>query len=627
MIAGAPRSLLRASIIAVALILAVARVALAANPVAYRVSIAPTGNDGLDAALAATSELRTLRGTAPVGPFGLIVRARTDVDRLKTVLDSFGYYESAVRITIDGEPLADPQLPDALARIAKGRDATVAVAFALGPRYHLGRIGFDGEVPPFAREVLGLRTGEPAVAAAVLAGGARVRTALEDHGYAFARVDPPVATLDETHRVLDLAFPVVTGPRVRIGAISIEGLKRVRERYVLARLPLHRGEPYSPPAIERARTALIDVGVFATVSVRVGKAPDAAGGVPVTFVVRERPRHAVSINAAYSSDLGGSGGVTWTDRNVFGHAERLSVSSSITNFGGTATTGLGYDASAKLVKPDFGDRDQSVQFAVNAVKQSLVAYDQTAVTTGATLVRRLSSVWTANVGVTTANELVVQPPRSASPHRYTLIELPIGLEYDSTRLASPLQDPVRGMRDSLTVTPTRSIGTPSATFVITQLKLAGYLDLHRFGWTASGRSVIAVRALAGLAQGAGEFSLPPDQRFYGGGSGTIRGFRYQGVGPVFPHTTTPIGGTAIIAGTLEFRQRFGKNFGAAVFVDAGQVSASLKLLQNVLRVGIGGGLRYYTPIGPIRIDVALPARRYSPSDDPYEIYVGLGQAF
>ncbi|MDE2295710.1 MAG: BamA/TamA family outer membrane protein [Gammaproteobacteria bacterium] len=619
--------MLRASIIAVALILAVARVALAANPVAYRVSIAPTGNDGLDAALAATSELRTLRGTAPVGPFGLIVRARTDVDRLKTVLDSFGYYESAVRITIDGEPLADPQLPDALARIAKGRDATVAVAFALGPRYHLGRIGFDGEVPPFAREVLGLRTGEPAVAAAVLAGGARVRTALEDHGYAFARVDPPVATLDETHRVLDLAFPVVTGPRVRIGAISIEGLKRVRERYVLARLPLHRGEPYSPPAIERARTALIDVGVFATVSVRVGKAPDAAGGVPVTFVVRERPRHAVSINAAYSSDLGGSGGVTWTDRNVFGHAERLSVSSSITNFGGTATTGLGYDASAKLVKPDFGDRDQSVQFAVNAVKQSLVAYDQTAVTTGATLVRRLSSVWTANVGVTTANELVVQPPRSASPHRYTLIELPIGLEYDSTRLASPLQDPVRGMRDSLTVTPTRSIGTPSATFVITQLKLAGYLDLHRFGWTASGRSVIAVRALAGLAQGAGEFSLPPDQRFYGGGSGTIRGFRYQGVGPVFPHTTTPIGGTAIIAGTLEFRQRFGKNFGAAVFVDAGQVSASLKLLQNVLRVGIGGGLRYYTPIGPIRIDVALPARRYSPSDDPYEIYVGLGQAF
>ena len=619
--------MLRSSIIAVALLLAVVRVALAANSVAYRVSIAPTGNGGLDAALAATSELRTLRGTAPVGPFGLIVRARTDVDRLKTVLDSFGYYESSVRITIDGRRLADPQLPESLADIAKGRDAAVAVAFALGPRYLIGRIAFDGEVPPFARAALGLRAGEPAVAAAVLAGGARVRTALEDHGYAFARVDPPVATLDATHRVLDIAFPVVTGPRVRIGSISIDGVKRTRARFVLGRLPLHRGDPYSPPAIERARTTLIDIGVFSTVSVHVGKAPDAGGGVPITFVVRERPRHAVSVNAAYSSDLGGSGGVTWTDRNVFGHAERLSVSSALTNIGGGSTTGLGYDASAKLVKPDFGDRHQSVQFAVNAVKQSLVAYDQTAVTTGATVVSKLSSVWTATAGITAAHELIVQPPGSTLDRRYTLIELPIGLDYDSTNLASPLQDPVRGMRDSLTVTPTRSIGSPSATFVITQLKLAGYLDLHRFGWTAPGRSVIAARALAGLAQGAGEFGLPPDQRFYGGGSGTIRGFRYQGVGPVFPNTTTPIGGTAIIAGTLEFRQRFGKNLGAAVFVDAGQVSASLKPLPAVLRVGIGAGLRYYTPIGPIRIDVALPARRYSSSDDPYEIYVGLGQAF
>jgi translocation and assembly module TamA len=619
--------MLRASIIAVALILAGVRVALAVNPLAYRVSIAATGNTGLDAALAATAELRTLRATAPVGPFGLIVRARTDVDRLKTVFDSFGYYQASVTITIDGRSLADPRLPDELARLPKGQDAAVAVGFALGPLYRLGRISIDGEVPPFARAALGLRPGEPAVAAAVLAGGARMRTALEDRGYAFARVDPPVATLDDTQRVLDLAFPVVTGPRVRIGAISIEGLKRVRARFVRRRLPLRRGEPYSPAAIERARTELIDIGVFSTVSVHVGKAPDAAGGVPITFVVRERPRHAVSINAAYSSDLGGSGGVTWTDRNVFGHAERLSVSSAVTNIGGGSTTGLGYDVSTKLVKPEFGDREQSLQFAVTAVKQSLVAYDQTALTTGATLVRKLSTEWTANIGVTAAHELIVQPPGSALQRRYTLIELPIGLNYDSTNLASPLQDPRRGMRDSLTVTPTRSIGPPSANFVITQLKLAGYLDLHRFGWTRPGRSVLAARALAGLAQGAGEFSLPPDQRFYGGGSGTIRGFRYQGVGPVFPNTTTPVGGTAIIAGSLEFRQRFGKNWGAAVFADAGQVSASLKPLPSVLRVGIGAGLRYYTPIGPIRIDFALPAKRYSPNDDPYEIYVGLGQAF
>jgi translocation and assembly module TamA len=202
----------------------------------------------------------------------------------------------------------------------------------------------------------------------------------------------------------------------------------------------------------------------------------------------------------------------------------------------------------------------------------------------------------------------------------------------------------------LSITPTQSLGHPNASFVISQIKLAAYFDLHRLGFSDPGRSVLAARALAGEAQGAGQFSLPPDQRFYGGGSGTIRGYRYQSVGPQFPADGNPIGGTAIVAATLEFRQRIAANWGAAVFVDGGQVSSSLKPLPNELRIGYGMGARYYTPIGPIRLDVAVPTRRHSfvtyagvvqtqngvttvtpqtgvVKDDLFEIYIGLGQAF
>ncbi len=601
------------------------------DPQAYRVELASTGRDSLDNTLEATSELKSLQDTAPVSPFGLIVRARADGDRLKTVLESFGYYESTVAIAIDGRQLNDPQLGERLNAMPKGSHARVAVNFALGPLYHLRRIDIDGSLPEEARGLLGLSPGAPAVAAAVLAAGSRLQTALQERGYAFAKVDPPVAYQDQTQPLLDVRFHVSVGPRVKIGAIRVDGLQRVRESLVRTRLLLHTGDWYSLSAIERARRDLLELGVFATVSVQAGAAADAAGGVPVTFDVRERRRHAVSLNAAYSSDLGASGGVAWTDRNVFGGAERLDLSASVTNIGGSAATGLGYNTSATLLKPDFGRRDQSLQFAVTGVKQSLDAYQQTAVTTGVSLTRRLSSVWSASVGVSTANETIVQEDRFAPfalvATHYTLIATPIGLTYDSTNTSSPLDDPVHGMRDSVTVTPTRSIGATSATFLITQVKAAAYLDLHAFLPTPAGRSVIAARGLAGLARGAGEFSLPPDQRFYGGGVGTIRGFRYQSVGPAFPDSGKPIGGTAIIAGSIEFRQRFGKRFGAAVFVDGGQVSASLKPLPSIICVGAGAGLRYYTPIGAVRFDAAVPTARCGANTDRFEIYVGLGQAF
>jgi len=178
---------------------------------------------------------------------------------------------------------------------------------------------------------------------------------------------------------------------------------------------------------------------------------------------------------------------------------------------------------------------------------------------------------------------------------------------------------------------------PNARFLVTQGTASVYFDLNNIGFNKTpGRSVLAMRALAGLAVGASQFSLPPDQRFYAGGSGTIRGYRYQSVGPLFPNGN-PIGGTAINAGSVEFRQRFGQNFGTAVFLDAGNVSKNLSPFNGQLKTGAGVGLRYYTPIGPIRLDVAVPLQRRSGTDssgkaianpdDAFEIYIGLGQAF
>ncbi len=594
---------------------------------AYRVELAATGEASMDSTLRVSSDLQSLRQSAPVGPFGLIARARADEERLKTVLESFGYYRSAVSIDIDGKKLEDPDLIGALNALPPGAQARVRVGFQLGPLYHLGRVQVEGELPAFAGNALGLGSGAPAVASTVLAAGRHLQSVLQDGGYAFARVDAPVAYEDAVEPLLDVVFHVEAGQAVPIGAIRFEGLRRMRESLLRSSLTVHTGQAFSAAALERARRELLALGPFAAVSVQLGSTVDATGGVPVTFKMQERRRHAVGINGAYSSDLGGSSGVTWTDRNLFGGAEQLAVAASVLNVGGNAATAVGYDTSVKLVKPNFLQHDQSLQLVVDAVKQSLQAYDQTAHSAALTLARKLSSVWSANAGVSVTDEQIVQD----GLHNYTLLAVPVNLNYDSTDLASPLDDPTHGMRDSLSVAPTRALGHPNATFTISQVKLVGYLDLDRLLGTDPGRTVLALRLLAGLAQGAGELSLPPDQRFYGGGSGTIRGFRYQSVGPQFTSPPslagTPIGGTAIAAGSLELRQRIAAHWGTAWFIDAGQVSSSLKPLPDVLRVGAGAGLRYYTPIGPVRFDVAVPTKTYGPGQDRFEFYVGLGQAF
>lgn len=627
-----------------------APVARAADPQPYTLHIQNTGHGALDAALKASSQLESLRTSAPAGPFALIGRAGAEYERLRTVLESFGYYESRLSITIGGRALDDAGLPAALEALPAGTKTPVQINVDTGPLYHLGSVSIDGEVSAKARAAFALESGAPAAAAAVIAAGERLLNAMQEEGHAFAKVDDPIAYQKPEQKELDVSFKATPGGVYQLGAIHFEGMKRLNVAFLEKRIKLRAGEQYSPSRIEHARTDLLALGTFSGISVRLPKETEVQGGIiPVTFEVQERKRHAVSVTAAYSSDLGGSGGFTWADRNVFGNAELLTLSATVTNWGGSDTTGLGYDLAAQLNKPDFLRPDQTLQYNLTALKQDLIAYDQTAQLGGMTVSRKLSPQWNVAVGVNIEKERIFQQAAdyyNGANFYYTLIALPITAKYDSTGLANPLSDPLHGMRMTLSLAPTESLGRPDSTFVIFQATAATYLDLARFDWTAPGRSVIALRGLFAEAFGASAYSLPPDQRFYAGGSATVRGYKYQSVGPNFhnpiappataadpdpvtpapPSQPIPTGGTDLVATGIEFRQRFGANFGGAAFVDAGKVSTDPTPFQGRPSVGYGVGMRYYTPIGPIRFDIALPARRL-PGGDALEVYVGLGQTF
>jgi translocation and assembly module TamA len=586
------------------------------------VTIAETGDAALDKALEDASQLKSLREKAPVSPVALVIRAKQDVDRFATVLHSFGFYDGSVKIDVDGRSLGDPALVETLSALPEGKTVAVEVKSEPGALYHLGRITIAGTVPPDAAAKLGLTEGQPAVASDVLAAGARLLTAMREDGYALASVEAPEATADPQRHTIDVTFTAEQGRLANIGPIGLAGLDSVNESFVRQRLLVGPGQLYQPSKIDEARQDLASIGVFSSVSASAGTqiAPD--GTIPITYAFEERPQHVVGITGAFSTDLGGSLTGTWSHRNLFGNAEQLNLSAAGTGFGGSAVKGIGYDVSAQFLKPDFLQRDQTLELDAAALKQDLDAYDQRAYTIGASVRRKLSPEWTVSLGVTGEEETIIQQGVSRD---YTLLALPFTAKYDNTGLGNPLLDPTHGARFTLTAAPTLSLGRKTSTFAILQAAGSTYVDLGHYLFDTAGRSVLALRALIGSVQGAGQFDLPPDQRFYGGGSATVRGFKYQSIGPLFPDNN-PIGGTAIDTGTVEFRQRLFGDFGAVAFVDAGQVSAQNAPFSGTLRVGVGAGLRYYTPIGPVRLDVAIPANK-PPGGDRFEVYVGLGQAF
>jgi translocation and assembly module TamA len=600
-------------LVAVLMIGAMLRAATAADPQPYEVKLAPTGNGALDKALHDTSSLVSLQKIAPVGGFALTERARQDLGRFTTALQSYGYYKAQIVLTIDGRAPDDPGLADAIDHAPDQPPVPVAIRFDLGPQFHLGQVVIDGAVPPEARAALGLETGQPALAAEVLAAQGRLLTAIREDGYPLATVELPPATLRPADDTLDVEFVAITGPRAEFGAITIAGLKNMHESFVRRRLLLHSGEQFSPSAIEKARQDLASIGVFSVVRIEPAKQLDPQGRLPLTISVTERPLHAVDAGVGYSTDLGVNFNLGWHDRNLLGNAEQLNLTAMM-QLGGDAVTKPGYQFGAQFIKPDFLRRDQALEIDLGAVDQSLKAYDQDAVSEKIAINRKLSQTWTASVGLSAEQEAITQ---EGERRHYDLVGLPLSLKFDST---DNLLDPTTGIRATLSATPTVSLGAGSSSFVILQAAGSTYFDL-----AGNGRSVLALRGLVGEVPGVGTFALPPDQRFYAGGSATVRGYRYQSVGPAFADGN-PTGGTAVSAATVEFRQRIMGNYGIVGFVDAGQVSSNGVPFSNTLQVGAGIGARYYTPIGPIRLDVAVPLNRQR-GDDAFELYIGIGQAF
>jgi translocation and assembly module TamA len=586
--------------------------------IAYRVEVTPQDDGALVSAIRAVSQLIKLEQTAPTDGYGLLARARADLPRLAEALRAEGFWGGAARIEIAGEdvnrrdaapPEADPANP-----------LPVALILTPGPRYRIGQILMRAE--PAEQDLLleqaaadlRLAEGDPARPADILAAEEALLLALRRAGYPLASIAAREAVVDHDTKTMDITWRIAPGPLADFARPSVAGTTRTNPA-LLERLAARRleGQPYSPERLERARRAMMGLGVFSFVRAQEGAALDQAGRLPVHFQVQERPRHVVGGRFGFETNYGLTASAYWEDRNIFGGAERLRLEGEIARIGETGIEDATYRAFATLRTPEFMGRDLQSASQIGAVRERLRAYDRDAALASFTLERRLSDTMAIAGG---PNYEEGQIGRDGDMNAFRLFGLMGIFRYDNT--TNPL-DPRQGQRFSISATPYYS-ALDSNSFTRILAIGTSYFDI-----TGNGDSVLALRTALGSAPGADRDEITLDKRFYAGGGGSVRGYTYQSIGPR-DAANRPLGGASLVEASVEWRQRLTRSWGVAGFLDAGSVGEEAKPDFSALRAGTGLGLRYLTAIGPIRFDVGLPLDRQK--DDPsFAIYIGFGQAF
>lgn len=585
--------------------------ARAADPQPYVVRFAPTEIAGLESLLRDASALVRLQGEEPVAPAALIARARADRDRFAAVLRSQGHFAGEVAIRAGVLDLTDLAAAAAIASLPADPRVEIEVAVTPGPLYTIASVTLAGvEGLPVA-----LAVGDPARGADILAAEAALLEALRRDGHAYARLGERTLTVDHADRTMTVALRIEPGPRVAIGRVAVEGLARIDRGFAEWLVAARAGRPYSPAELERTRRDLLDLGAFATVRARLAPAPGPDGTADITLETVERPPRRIEFGGAYATSEGASLRAAWRHRNLFGRAERLELGAEVSGLLERGFGDLGYRLDGRFARPHILARGQTLRLDAGVLRERTDAYDRIAVTGGAALERRLSDRLSGSLGLSFERSRVEQAGVATID---TFVGVPATLTWENA--GNPL-DSVRGTRARLELTPYP--GFLGSTLAYTSLRASGsgYLDL-----AGNGRSVLAARLIAAAAFGQSRDGLPADRRVYAGGSGTVRGFAFQSIGP--RADGRPLGGTTMLAGGIELRQRIGESWGAVGFVDAGGVGEERAPdLPSRLAVGAGVGVRYYTAIGPVRADVAVPITGKRPGDAGWQLYLGLGQAF
>lgn len=562
--------------------------------------------DDIRALLNDTMELgKEQAGPKPATLGQLRRRANEEAGKLNDVLRSEAYYNGRV------EPVIEE---------AGGGRFDLTYRVTLGPRTMIRSFTIvysdnppDAATLPHDATVLGLKPNRSVRAQRVVDLTRDALAWLENHGHPKPKLDDRKVIVDLAAHLADITLTIAAGAPKRFGDIVVDNKDadkvagRTSNAYVRSLAKFKPGDLYDRRKADATVTALRQTSLFDHISF---EAEDGAGDtVSPRITLGERARRSVGVGASWSSDEGAGVRGFWEHRNLFGGAEKLRLEL------GLAQTKQG--AKAEFSKPRFLREDQTLLGDFEIAHEDTDAYDENRLKAGTALARRLRANLQASAGVSFE---VYRTKDSTGNHSYRLFGFPLTMRYDGS---DALLDPTEGVRLGGALTPYAGTANGSAA-AFTRFEATGSTY-----WSFGERPdlTLALRGRYGLMLASETPDVPGSVRFYAGGGGSIRGYGYQLVGPL-DASKDPLGGRSVVEASAEARYRVSNTVGVVAFLDAGNAYAtSVPKLSQPMQVGAGLGLRYYTPIGPVRADIGFPLNPRDGIDDAFQLYFSLGQAF